>query len=100
VKSLKNLCNHCPYGKTRETCTELCPEAQAYADQDYVGEEVFKIPAPRNWQFRVPVSPEDKAREIRRLHKKGYNLEEISIQIECDISFIQEILENDKQRIC
>ena len=90
---MKNLCDsgNCPHGKDRETCTELCLEAVMYADQDYVGEQ--RIPIPRNWQFRVPVKPEDKAREAMLLHRQGKSYEEISIHLECDEDFIREVLE-------
>lgn len=36
------LCETCP---KRETCTELCPEADAYVSQDYVGRRESLVPS-------------------------------------------------------
>ena len=33
-----DCCTNCPNNKTRETCTELCAEAETWADQDYFEE--------------------------------------------------------------
>lgn len=90
---MKNLCSKCP---KRDTCTELCSEALAYVDQDYVGiQQAFKISAARKWQFRVPVKPEDKAKAIEILHRQGYSDEDISIHLETSIEFIRDILDED-----
>ena len=97
---MKNLCDssNCPHGKNRETCTELCPEALAYADQDYIGhEKAFNIPGITKQggviQFRVPTNPEDKAREAVLLQRQGKSYEEIAVHLECDENFIREVLE-------
>ena len=37
---MKNLCTNCSH---RETCTELCPEAEAWASQDYVGRDELPL---------------------------------------------------------
>lgn len=90
---MKNLCSSCP---KRHVCDTLCDKAAAYADQDYVGvQQAFKLSAARKWQFRVPVNPEDKAREAVLLHRQGRSYEEISIHLECDEDFIREILEEE-----
>jgi len=95
---MKNLCDsgNCPHGKSRETCSELCAEAEKYANMDYVGaQQAFKISAARKWQFRVPVNPEDKAKEAVLLHRQGKSYEDISIHLECDEDFIREVLEDE-----
>ena len=97
---MKNLCdsNNCPHGKNREICTELCAEALEYADQDYIGhEKAFNIPGITKQggtiQFRVPTKPEDRAKEAWLLHKQGKSVKDISIHLECNESFIREVLE-------
>lgn len=90
---MKNLCSNC---SKRAICTELCSEVEEYVNQDYVGvQQAFKLSAARKWQFRVPTTPEDKAREALLLHRQGKSYEEISIHLECDEDFIREVLEDD-----
>ena len=97
---MKNLCDSCPHVKSRETCSELCAEALAYADQDYIGRErAFNIHGIQisngAIRFRVPINPEEKAHEAWLLHKQGKSYEEISIHLECDEDFIREVLEDE-----
>lgn len=98
---MKNLCSdNCPHGKTRKTCTELCLEAALYADQDYIGHErAFNIPGITKLggaiQFRVPVTPEEKAKEASLLYRQGKSYKEISIHLECDEDFIREVLDEE-----
>jgi len=67
-------------------------------NQDYVGrEKAFNIRGLQrgNMQFRVPTNPEDKAKEAWLLYKQGKSVEDISIHLECDETFIREVLEDD-----
>jgi len=94
---MKNLCNHCPYGKLREECDTLCPEAEAWANKDHIGrEKAFNIPGIKAWrgtiQTRVPTDYEGKAREVKILRKQGYSYRDISIHVECSLSFIHRVL--------
>ena len=97
---MKNLCNNCPHGKDRETCSELCAEALAYADQDYVGrEKAFNIPGLQtskgSIQFRVPEKPEEIAMEAFLLRKQGKSYGDIAIHLECSEHFLREVLDED-----
>ena len=92
---MQGYCSHCP---KRETCTIPCDKILEYADQDYVGrEQAFNIHGVKTWkgaiQFRVPINPEDRAKEAWLLHKQGKSIEDISIHLECDENFIREVLE-------
>lgn len=90
---MKGYCSHCP---KRDSCTTPCDKILEYIDQDYVGQQqAFKISVARKWQFRVPMNPEDKAREASLLHKQGKSYEEISIHLECDEDFIREVLDEE-----
>ena len=99
---MKNLCDkgNCPHGKDRKTCTELCKEAEDYANIDYVGrEKAFNI---RGFEkirgaikFRVPTDPEEKAHEIRLLRRTGKSYKDISIHLECTEVLVREVLDEN-----
>ena len=80
---MKGLCTNCPHGKTRATCTELCPEAEAYASQDHVSRDELPLDD-FNADFRATheferTDPRDimKAR-AKDLHKRGFKYREIA----------------------
>jgi len=99
---MKNLCDsaNCPHGKSRETCDTLCPEAEEYANMDYVGyEKAFNIHGVMKWKgaglFRDSEDPRERVKAIQLFHRQGKSYEDISIHLECDEDFIREVLEDD-----
>lgn len=90
----KGLCTDCP---KRSTCIELCPEAEAYANQDDVSfAKAFKIPGLRvdknGIKQQVPKDREGIKHEARILWQDGYKAKEISIQLECDEALVAEAI--------
>ena len=94
---MRGMCRDCP---KRDRCQELCDKALAYANQDYVGEDVFRVPGCQRrgtwFHINIPATPECQAKEIKRMHSKGYSNEDIAIHLECNEQFIEEVLGGDK----
>jgi len=100
---MKDFCTNCPHGKTRETCTELCAEAEAYANQDYVSQRELRL-APAyaknlDEDFDSPWEAEREDPTLRlkhrtnELHERGFSQQEIADILDVNQSTISRLLQ-------
>ena len=72
------LCQECP---KKPFCSQLCPEAELYADQDKTCQREINIPNPRYGRIPEAISPTppitNKERQILALLRGGLCREEI-----------------------
>lgn len=77
MKILKGLCDRCRV-PGRDKCTKLCPEAEAYADQDYLNQKELPIGRPRK--------DSDPFNLINRPHKPKQDLKDDFLSIVVQLS--------------
>lgn len=92
---MKGLCDNCP---RRATCTELCAEAQKYANQDFVARREIRFHViPPGKELPDPVRPRELSTSKRKalivaLYNDGRNISDIAWHVECRRQYVQQVL--------
>jgi len=103
------LCETC---EKREYCTELCPEAEAYVNQDHVPQKHLIPSKPiklsmedwyeqnTTWDYSGDKYTSSELKElIIKLHKDGLNQLEIAYHLPCSQQYIQQITSKIKTNL-
>ena len=102
---MKGMCKDC---SRRETCTELCPEAKAYVNQDIEPQHRSSKEIPSGlitgggkWKYKHSsrLTTDERKLLIYQLHLDGKTERDIAIHVEVARSYVHKVIKETGEKI-